>query len=262
VTDKAVAHVLKDSPYRGGVLLVHVAAAYYCDPKGEIHATPAELATMARQTPGQVRRVLARMLTDGLVAVIEEAAGTRPARYKIVPVVAPVSATSGTTLAAQSTAVVAPVSATSQNAPLMEPKHLTGQDLEIRGIDLDGCDPVPVIFAAWQAATGHHRAKLSAKRRALVKRQLKEYPARDLLAAVQGVALSAFHMGENDTGARYDSLELVLRDCEHIERFRDLAEQGERVGPRRNKGMSSTLRVRERMLAEERSHSQRQEIEA
>ena len=40
-----------------------------------------------------------------------------------------------------------------------------------------------------------------------------------LCQAVQGCALTPFNMGHNDRGERYDSLGLILRDSDHIDRF-------------------------------------------
>lgn len=82
-------------------------------------------------------------------------------------------------------------------------------------------DPVCVVFKAWQEATGHHRAILDPKRRRAIDKAMKlGYPVGDLVAAVHGVMLFPHNRGETN-GTRYDDLTLVLRDSEHIERFRD-----------------------------------------
>ncbi len=87
-------------------------------------------------------------------------------------------------------------------------------------------DPVAVVFEAWKQSTGRPRANLGGatgrKRRALIQRALKDYPLEDVLAAVQGWKRSAHHRGENSRRTVYNDLELLLRDAEHIERFRDL----------------------------------------
>ena len=85
------------------------------------------------------------------------------------------------------------------------------------------------VEAIWSAyVEARHRVlgtrstpQLTASRRALIARRLKEWPGDDLLAAVQGWTLFPHNRGENEQGTPYCDLELVLRDAAHIERFRD-----------------------------------------
>ncbi len=44
-----------------------------------------------------------------------------------------------------------------------------------------------------------------------------------MIAAVQGWENSPYHRGENEHRRKYNDLGLLLRDADHIERFRDLA---------------------------------------
>ena len=81
------------------------------------------------------------------------------------------------------------------------------------------------MFAHWQRATEHPRAKLDAKRRTLIARALKDHPAADLMRAIDGYAASPWHRGENDRGTKYLGLELILRDAAHIERGHALADE-------------------------------------
>lgn len=92
--------------------------------------------------------------------------------------------------------------------------------------------PIDAVFTAWQQSTGHHRARLDDKRRRIITRALKDYPVDDVVDAVRGWRHSTFHTGRNDNKRTYNDLSLLLRDSEHIERFRDL----ERHGPERNAG--------------------------
>ena len=98
------------------------------------------------------------------------------------------------------------------------------------GVELEPASPsgrpVDVVFAAWQEATGHRRAVLDGKRTKRIQWALKHYSLDDVLAAVRGVKLSAFHMGQNDAGSIHDDIELILRDAKHLEGFRDLARDG------------------------------------
>lgn len=78
---------------------------------------------------------------------------------------------------------------------------------------------VAEVFAAWQAVTGHNRAKLDPKRERLIRARLKDFSKEDLIEAIQNIKNSPFHLGENDQGAVYDHIELILRDNSHVEKF-------------------------------------------
>ena len=80
--------------------------------------------------------------------------------------------------------------------------------------------------AAWQAATGKTRAIFDEKRRRLINARLKDYTADELCLAVAGWKNSPFHRGQNPGGKVYNDLGLLLRDAEHVEQFRDLAQRG------------------------------------
>lgn len=84
---------------------------------------------------------------------------------------------------------------------------------------------VQLVFATWVEATGKHatRTKMDDKRRRLISRALKDHPVEDVLDAVVGWRSDPFYRGENDRGRAFNDLGLLLRDAEHIERFRDLA---------------------------------------
>lgn len=82
------------------------------------------------------------------------------------------------------------------------------------------------MFDAWVEATGRTgRTVLDRKRRRLIRRALDEHPLDDVLDAVVGIMRSPFHVGQNDRGRAYTGLDVILRDAEHIEQFRDLARQ-------------------------------------
>jgi hypothetical protein len=71
---------------------------------------------------------------------------------------------------------------------------------------------------------------LSDKRSKLIARALKDYSVDVLKQAVVGCSLSDWHMGGNPRNTRYTSLELILRDAEHIERFASIAEDADSAG--------------------------------
>lgn len=97
------------------------------------------------------------------------------------------------------------------------------------------------VMQAWVEATGRSagRVKLNAKRRAAVAARLREgYTEQDLIAAARGIAMSAWHTGDNPDGKKFDDLLVAIRDGERVERFRDIFEAGGERGR-----MSSTDKV-------------------
>lgn len=86
-----------------------------------------------------------------------------------------------------------------------------------------------LVLDEWVNATGRDpkKVKMNAKRLAAIKARLREgYSVDDLIAAVRGIAMSAWHRGENPEGKKYDDLLVAIRDGERVEKFRDLYEQG------------------------------------
>lgn len=121
-------------------------------------------------------------------------------------------------------------------APPSEP-----DDLEPDGKTASAQAPSEVVrrvFDAWIEATGKTaRTKLDAKRRRLIVKALKHYELDEVLDAVRGWRNSPHHRGESN-GTIYNDLGLLLRDAEHIERFRDLERAGPpRRGPRQERNI-------------------------
>ena len=84
------------------------------------------------------------------------------------------------------------------------------------------------VFEEWVRVTERTgRTRLDEKRRTLIEAALRDYPLEDCLDAVRGWRRSGFHCGENPEHRVHNDLRLLLRDAEHLERFRDL----ERSGP-------------------------------
>jgi hypothetical protein len=106
----------------------------------------------------------------------------------------------------------------------------------------DAARPTPTtvevrrVFDAWVESTEKTgRTQLDKKRQRLIVNALKAYPIEDVLDAVRGWRRSPHHRGENDSGAVYNDLGLLLRNAEKIEHFRDL-ERGEGPKPRGTPG--------------------------
>lgn len=115
-------------------------------------------------------------------------------------------------------------------------------------------DPVRVVFDAWIHATGRTpRTILDQKRRRLIARALETYTLEEVTAAVQGWRHSPHHCGANTQGTTYNDLELLLRDAQHIERFRDLEISGGKAGRGAvlPKGATAVARAVERARAAE-----------
>lgn len=84
-------------------------------------------------------------------------------------------------------------------------------------------DEVNEVFDYWLATlrTSNRglRPVLTDKRRKIIERAIGWYGVDGCKLAIDGCKSSAFHMGDNPGGKKYDSIELILRDAEHIERF-------------------------------------------
>lgn len=93
---------------------------------------------------------------------------------------------------------------------------------------MSGCTPdVTGVFEHWKQTHHHPKAQLDAKRVKLIRAALKSYTAEQLCQAISGYRNSPYHMGHNDRKTVYDSIELFLRDAQHIDAGLKFAEQGE-----------------------------------
>jgi len=76
------------------------------------------------------------------------------------------------------------------------------------------------IFSYWQEIFYHPQAKLSNDRRAKIKARFAEgYTVDQLKKAIDGCKASAYHMGENESGKKYDSIGLIFRNADKVEQF-------------------------------------------
>ena len=106
-----------------------------------------------------------------------------------------------------------PVVSKESNFTNGESKNIVTQDVTFR------------IFDHWRVLHEHPKAKLSDKRKRIITKALKiGYSEGDLMKAIAGCGATPFNMGLNEHGRKYDSIELILRDAEHIERFMDHAD--------------------------------------
>jgi hypothetical protein len=75
------------------------------------------------------------------------------------------------------------------------------------------------IFSHWQTVMQHPNAKLDKRRLRKIEIALKDYSVDDLKKAIDGCANTPFNMGSNERSQKYDGIDLIFRDAEHIERF-------------------------------------------
>jgi hypothetical protein len=121
---------------------------------------------------------------------------------------------------------IAECNAVSDATPMLPPAQPSPAPSHKATASSDQSD-VKQVFDAWIEATGRTGATvLSDKRRRLIRTALAAYSLADVLDAVRGWRKSPHHRGENPHGTIYNNLELLLRDAEHIERFRDLQREG------------------------------------
>ena len=86
-------------------------------------------------------------------------------------------------------------------------------------------EDIQQVFDHWvTVCRPTHRVQpvLSEKRRRKIAEAIRLYGTETCIQAIDGITYSDFHMGANNRGKKYDDIELVLRDAEHIERFAEL----------------------------------------
>ena len=81
-------------------------------------------------------------------------------------------------------------------------------------------ETIEKIFNYWRKTMKSPRSRLDPKRYKAIKAALKiGYTPRDLCRAINGCALTPHNMGKNANDEKYNSIDLILRDAEHIDRF-------------------------------------------
>ena len=89
---------------------------------------------------------------------------------------------------------------------------------------LNHSNEINAVFDYYKSTLNHPRAKLDEKRKRCVRMRLQNgYSVDDIKIAIDGCLASPYHQGENKRNQVYDSLELICRDAEHIDRFIKLA---------------------------------------
>jgi hypothetical protein len=83
----------------------------------------------------------------------------------------------------------------------------------------EGTPDVDAIFRYWQQRMLSPNSRLDGKRRKLIADAVARYAPREVCRAIRGCSRDPWHMGENERGRKFNSLELILRDAKHIEDF-------------------------------------------
>ena len=83
---------------------------------------------------------------------------------------------------------------------------------------------VEAVFSHWQTVLNHPKAKLDDKRKRVIQAALTtlDFSVANLKQAIEGCAKSDFHMGQSEKSQRYDGVDLIFRNAEHIEKFMDM----------------------------------------
>jgi hypothetical protein len=66
---------------------------------------------------------------------------------------------------------------------------------------------------------------LDATRRQIIAAAIHDYEVDGCKEAIDGCSLSEFHMGRNKMNKKYDSVELIFRDAEHVEKFLEILDK-------------------------------------
>lgn len=91
-------------------------------------------------------------------------------------------------------------------------------------------ETIDKIFEFWKQVMGKDgKSKLTQKRKSKIKARLKDgFNPREICEAIKGCAKSPHHMGQNDTGAIYDDLELICRDDSKVKMFLSINQKYDR----------------------------------
>jgi len=86
-------------------------------------------------------------------------------------------------------------------------------------------DDTQRVFDHWVSTSWSGRGvkpRLTDKRKKIIRKAISEYGCDVCIAAVDGNASSDWHQGRNQRNKKYNSIELILRDAEHIENFANM----------------------------------------
>ena len=87
------------------------------------------------------------------------------------------------------------------------------------------------VFNHWKTVMNKRSTVvLDELRRQNIGAAIHDYGIEACKQAIEGCSMSDFYMGRNKQNKRYDSIELILRDSAHVEKFIDVYEQHKKQG--------------------------------
>jgi len=237
----AAGWVYRHSPYSGATFAVHCAIGDSVNEQNhhEFWMAKQTLATKARVATASAKRAVDELVAGGFLELVSESKGRQTSRYRFL---FPDCSVAYDTRSARPTGSPRTGSPgvsnrlTDSDQPAHagdQPAHAGEKSVPIRNepkrTQVDPKEPNPIIdvaavFGAWTSSTKRTtRTVLDAKRERLIRSALKTHSLEDVLDAVRGWEHSPWHRGENPERRAYHDLGLLLRDAEHVERFRDFA---------------------------------------
>ncbi len=76
------------------------------------------------------------------------------------------------------------------------------------------------IFSHWQTTMNHPQAKLDKIRLRCIREALEMgYDVAELCQAIDGCARTPHNIGQNEKGERYDSIQVIFKSADQIDRF-------------------------------------------
>ena len=117
------------------------------------------------------------------------------------------------------------------------PSRLTRQQRE----KAEKVDPqlVDQVYQYWCELMRPGRTRvpaLDSRRYLKVAAAISDYGVDECMRAIRGCMASDFHMGRNKQNKRYDDLELIFRDQDHVERFLTYGEYSDWSSPTSGEG--------------------------
>lgn len=89
---------------------------------------------------------------------------------------------------------------------------------------------VDEVWSHWlttMRAGSKRKPILDATRIQIIAASIHDYGVPGCKDAIDGCLLSEFHMGRNKTNKRFDSVELIFRDSEHVEKFHEILDKSQ-----------------------------------
>lgn len=83
-------------------------------------------------------------------------------------------------------------------------------------------EQITEVFDYWKKTMNARLALLDEVRHTIIGAAIHDYGVEICLKAIDGTTLSEWHMGNNPHNKRYNSIDLILRNADNIEKFSEL----------------------------------------